>query len=121
MPIQCRFQKPEGVLEVEAPDIRPPEKGEIGFPGTSPPQPEGSRLASLPRQFGDLEKHECPSDDRLGLPGSSARMVLRPRMQVAPSTNVHVAITLVVFSVLKVRRRPSYRIVADELGSMGRG
>src|SRR5215208_6068462 len=39
-PSQSLFEKAEGMLQVEAPDVRAPEQIEIGFSLTMPPQPE---------------------------------------------------------------------------------
>src|SRR3712207_9176126 len=44
-PTQSLFEGAEGVLQVEAPDVRPPEETEIGFSLTMPPQPHNLRFS----------------------------------------------------------------------------
>lgn len=121
LPVESGLEKAKGVLKIEAPDVCPPKKRKVGYSGTSPPEPEGTRLACFPGQFGDLEENERPSNHRLGLTGSTTWVVLCPCMQVALGADAHVPVALIAFGVFEARCTPDRGIIANELRSVSRG
>jgi hypothetical protein len=45
-PSQSLFEEPNGMLQIKAPDVGSPQKLEIRFSGTIPPQPQLLGLAA---------------------------------------------------------------------------
>ena len=65
-PVQHLFEEPECVLQIEPPDVRTPEDGQVWdlVGGSVPPQPEHLWRAYFARQPADFHQHEDAVDDR---------------------------------------------------------
>jgi hypothetical protein len=60
-PPQSLFEEAEGMLQVEAPNVRPPEEIEVRLSGAGPPQPRHARLVGRALQASDLPPEPaCP-------------------------------------------------------------
>src|SRR4249919_3129702 len=114
-PVEGLLAEAVGVLQVEAVDVRPPDDGEIGRAGTSPPEPELFRDARLAWQALDLDQDERAADRRLGASAAPVRMVPALGMDAGPGAHADPSVLGVLLGVRRRRCPPGARVVAREL------
>src|SRR5215211_147910 len=119
-PSERLLEKPEGVLQVEAPYVGAPEEIEVRRCTLRPvpPQPQNPWLAPplASRQPLDLHKDERPDHDWQGTTAAPPLMVLDLGVHLCPRSHAHRSVTGVLADVLGGGRGPGQGVRALHLG-----
>src|SRR6266511_4414807 len=117
-PAQGLLGEPDGVLQVEPADVRPPRQIEVELAGGGPPQPQHLRWARLGGDAFDLDADDGAAHDRPRPTGAVAGMALLLGMQPTPGLHGHGAVLVVLADQGGGRDRPGGRVGAVELGAV---
>src|SRR5215207_6022385 len=100
-PAETLLAEAQGVLQIEASHIGPPQDVEVQRPiRTMPPEPQLLRLARLARQAAHLDEDNRPAHDGARLTSAAPRVGVMLGMQPRPGAHTHGAVLLVCGEVL---------------------
>jgi hypothetical protein len=116
-PPQTLFEKAEGMLQIEAPHVRPPEQVQLRLSRTVPPQPQllGLSTPLAAWQAAYLHQHKRAPNDGARAAGSACGMILDFGVQPRPSAHAHHPISHIFAAMFCGGCRPSVRLLCVQL------
>jgi site-specific DNA recombinase len=105
-------------FQVEAADVRPPEKVQVQWAGPGPPQPQHLRRAGAGRDALDLHAQDGAAHDRAGPSAAVAGVALLFGMQPRPGLHGHTAVLVVLADQPGGGGGPGGRVGEGELGAV---
>jgi len=117
-PPEGLLTEPDGVLQVEPADVRPPRQVEVEVAGAGPPQPQHLGRARAGGDAFDLDADDRAAHDRSRPAGAVAGVALLLGMQPRPGLHGHGAVLVVLADQGGGRGRPGGRVGTVELGAV---